>query len=59
MKRKHIILLSVTAILLAGMVWLVWGNVTVALNKYTVCENNLPAGFDGYRIAHVSDLHNS
>ena len=59
MKRKYILLLSVAAILLAGMVWVVWGNVTVALNKYTVYENNLPAGFDGYRIAHVSDLHNS
>ena len=59
MKKKHIILLSIAVILLAGILWLIWGNVTVGLTTITVTEDNLPSAFDGYRIVHVSDLHNS
>jgi len=59
MKKKHIVLISVAAVLLAGILWLIWGNVTVGLTTITVTEENLPSSFDGYRIAHVSDLHNS
>lgn len=59
MKRKHIILLCIALFLLIGVIWLIWGNVTVGLTTYTVIEDNLPPAFDGYRIAHVSDLHNS
>ncbi len=59
MKNKHIILLSIAVILLAGILWLIWGNVTVGLTTITVTEDNLPSAFDGYRIVHVSDLHNS
>ncbi|MBR6536662.1 MAG: metallophosphoesterase [Lachnospiraceae bacterium] len=39
--------------------WTVWGNTALELNRYTVTSNRLPEGFDGYRIAHVSDLHNT
>jgi predicted MPP superfamily phosphohydrolase len=59
MKKKHIVLLSFAAVLLVGILWLVWGNVTVGLTTMTVTEENLPSAFNGYRIAHVSDLHNS
>lgn len=59
MKKKHIILLSIAVVLLAAILWVIWGNVTVGLTTITVTEDNLPAAFDGYRIAHVSDLHNS
>ena len=58
MKKKHIILLAMV-LLLAAVVWLIWGNVTVGLTVMLVEESNLPTEFDGYRIAHVSDLHNS
>ena len=59
MKKKHIILSALAALLVGAVIWVIWGNTTVALTTYTVTENNLPAPFDGYRIAHVSDLHNS
>lgn len=29
------------------------------LNTYTIASSRLPDAFDGYRIAHVSDLHNT
>lgn len=59
MKKKQISLIVIAAILLMAVAWLIWGNVTVGLTKYEIYEENLPAAFDGYRIAHVSDLHNS
>ena len=59
-KKKRIIVLSVAAaILLALVVWTAWGNTALELNTYTVSSDRLPEAFDGYRIAHVSDLHNT
>lgn len=54
--RTYIIL---AAVLLVLLLWLLWGNLTVGLTKITVTEKNLPKAFDGLKIAHVSDLHNS
>ena len=59
MKKKHIIWSVLAALLVGAVIWVIWGNTTVGLTTYTVTENNLPAPFIGYRIAHVSDLHNS
>ena len=59
MKRKHIILIVAAVFLLQTIAWTIWGNVTVGLTSLEVKEKNLPAVFDGYRVAHVSDLHNS
>lgn len=59
MKKKHIIWSVLAVLLVVAVIWVIWGNATVGLTTYTVTENNLPAPFDGYRIAHVSDLHNS
>lgn len=60
-KRKtKIIALSVFAVaLLALVIWTAWGNTALQLNTYTVSSEELPSVFDGYRIAHVSDLHNT
>ena len=41
------------------IVWSVWGNTALELNTYTIANSRLPANFEGYRIAHVSDLHNA
>ena len=59
MKRKHIIWIVVALLLLTTIAWTIWGNVTVGLTSLEVKEQNLPVAFDGYRVAHVSDLHNS
>lgn len=59
MKKKRIILSVLAAVLVIAVLWVIWGNVTVGLNTFTVTESNLPSEFNGYRIAHVSDLHNS
>lgn len=59
-KKKLIIVLAVVAALLITLVvWIVWGNAALELNTYTITSDRLPEAFDGYRIAHVSDLHNA
>ena len=58
--KKLLIILSIVALLLTAItVWTVWGNTAPELNTYTVSSDRLPEAFDKYRIAHVSDLHNT
>ena len=58
-KKRKIVCGIVAAFLLALVLWTIWGNTALELNRYTVASSRLPEGFDGYRIAHVSDLHNT
>ena len=58
MNRKLRRRLLWTAALAALVIWLLWGNRAVTVSAYSVALPNLPAGFDGFRIAQVSDLHN-
>lgn len=59
MKNRKLIVRLCAAATISLVAWTVWGNTTVGLTQYVVKETNLPAQFDGYRIAHVSDLHSS
>lgn len=59
-RKKRIISRSVAAIvLLALTVWIIWGNSALELNTHIIRSAELPETFNGYRIAHVSDLHNA
>ena len=59
-KKKKLILLDVApAVLVALVIWIAWGNTALELNTYTISSSKLPQSFNGYRIAHVSDLHNA
>ena len=59
-KKKTIILLVIAAaILLPLLIWTVWSNTALVLTEYTVQSPELPSAFDGFRIAHISDLHNA
>lgn len=59
MKKRTCIFVGIAILLLVLIVWTAWGNTALELNTYTVSSNELPDAFDGYRIAHVSDLHNA
>ena len=58
-KKKFIILAVVAAVLIVLVIWIAWANKALELNTYTISSSKLPQSFDGYRIAHVSDLHNA
>lgn len=55
MKPVRIIIPIIAAVIL---IWTIWGNVTIGVTCYTVSSHKLPAAFDHYKIAVVSDLHN-
>ena len=58
-KKKFILLAVVATILIALVIWIAWGNTALELNAYTIRSSKLPQSFDGYRVAHISDLHNT
>lgn len=59
-KKRVIIILSVLLVLLlAFSAWVIWGNKALELNSHTLKSTDLPDEFDGFRIAHISDLHNT
>lgn len=57
--KKKLITIIIAAILIILAVWTVWGNVTVGVTHYTVAGDRLPAAFEHYKIAVISDLHNA
>ena len=60
LKKKRIIVFAVVvAILLVLFIWSAWGNTALELNTYMISSGRLPEAFDGYRVAHISDLHNT
>lgn len=50
----------IAALILAGLTgWLLWGNTALEVNTWVIEHDKIPADFDGFRIAQVSDLHNA
>lgn len=56
-KTKKYIVLTTCFILLFALI--TWGNTALELNTYKIESCDLPDNFKGYKIAHVSDLHNA
>lgn len=58
-KKRITVFAAIATILLVLIIWTAWGNTALELNTFTVTSDRLPETFNGYRIAHVSDLHNT
>lgn len=58
-KKRRLVLAGITLPLVAMVIWMAWGNTALERNAYTIASDEVPDSFDGYRIAHVSDLHNA
>ena len=56
MSRKKF-LLGTAGVILTG--WLLWGNSALETTEYSVASCRMPEGFEGFRIAQISDLHNA
>lgn len=61
-KRNRFIIIAISIILIACIVVTAWGfieNNMPVVTEYTLDSDRLPDEFKGYKIAQVSDLHNS
>lgn len=56
--KKFIMFAVVVVVFFVLVIWIAWSNTALELNTYSISSSCLPESFDGYRIAHVSDLHN-
>ncbi len=54
--KKCMMLLALLAALV-GYIW--WGNTAIQITEIPVSLTDLPEEFSGFRIAHISDLHNT
>ncbi|WP_010076792.1 hypothetical protein [Clostridium cellulovorans] len=56
-RRKNIII--VTIVIFIGLfAFLKWQNNSIIINEIIFKNNKIPEVFNGYRILHISDLHN-
>ena len=58
-KKRRNILIFLCAVILFAVCWIVYDNKRIQVNELTIISENLPEDFAGYRIVHVSDLHNA
>ena len=56
---KKRLLVVILILLITMVVYLIWGNTALELNKYKVTSDGLPKGFDGFKVVQISDLHNA
>ena len=59
LSKKHVILAVIAVGVLWLTVWTIWGNTALQVNEYEIKSNRIPQGFSDFRIAQVSDLHNT
>ncbi|MBE6950374.1 MAG: metallophosphoesterase [Ruminococcaceae bacterium] len=50
---------AILAILAAVTAWILWANTAIEINEWVIASTSVPEAFDGFRIAQVSDLHNT
>ena len=58
-QKRKMILLCVGALSVILAVWTAWGNTALMVSEIAISSDRLPASFSSFRIAHVSDLHNT
>ena len=57
--KTHLLFYVLITMLLALIVWTIWGNTALMANSITLSGNQIPSEFSGFRIAQISDLHNA
>jgi hypothetical protein len=59
MKKKKIVIAVLALALAAAIFLIVWGNKALVCTTYILQDESLPMAADGFRIAQISDLHNT
>lgn len=58
MKKRRALLLAIAFVILS-CVWLWWGNTSIQTTHISIGSKGIAKEFDGFTLAHVSDLHNA
>lgn len=58
-KSKSVILPFLGLFIIILVIWTAWGNNALMVSEISISGDRLPAAFSGFRIAQVSDLHNT
>lgn len=58
-RKKHIVWAVLSILTVALVLWIAWGNSVVGTTEYTIKSERIPESFTGFRIAQISDLHNT
>ncbi len=58
-KHKRLILIAILLLIAIITGWIVWSNISIQTSRFIIESDDLPAEFDGFSIAHISDLHNA
>ena len=56
-RKKHHFWRNLLILIVLFGIYLCWGNSSIETDEVTFPSGTLPAGFDGCRIVHLSDLH--
>lgn len=58
---RHSIILTAAllALIAAAVIWTIWGNTALTLTRISAESDKIPQEFDGFKIAHISDLHDA
>ena len=57
--RKAIKIIFIFVIAVMAVIYLYWGNTKIGVTNITVTSENIPDEFNGFKIVHISDLHNA
>lgn len=57
--RKSVKILFIFVIAVIAVIYLYWGNTKIGVTNITVTSENIPDEFNGFKIVHISDLHNA
>ena len=58
-RRRRVLLIVILLALAALLAWAIWANGALTLTRVTLSSEEIPQEFRGFKIAHVSDLHNA
>ena len=58
-KKRMIAIGLILLVILSLALWITWSDKALELNNYKISDNLIPESFDGFRIAQISDFHNT
>lgn len=56
--KKHKLFVALIIFLIGSVYFYIWQNNSIVITRFEQADEGIPSEFDGFTIAHVSDLHN-